>query len=123
MVTSKGLGYRSPRAGPIRPKNERRIRNEIVPKGSMKRYADTYVIRIYRRKGQGGQDLAGVVEEIGVPGRKAFSGIDELWDLLTTAKRKGREEGKFSEERNGRFLRVVSDQETGRRSDTEGGEE
>jgi hypothetical protein len=87
----------------------------------MKRYADTYVIRIYRRKGQGGRDLAGVVEAIGIPGRKAFTGIDELWDILAATKGKGREEGQYSEERNGRFLRVVSDQDTDRRSGTEGG--
>ena len=56
----------------------------------MKRYLDTYVIRIYRRGTPISQKLLGVVEEIGVPGKKAFGSLDELWNILDSKEGKTR---------------------------------
>lgn len=43
---------------------------------------DTYVVRIYRREGKNPHRLVGVVEEVGVEGKKAFRTLDELWAIL-----------------------------------------
>lgn len=56
----------------------------------MKRYLDTYVIRIYRRGTPISQKLLGIVEEIGVPGKKAFGSLDELWSILDSKGEKTR---------------------------------
>lgn len=42
-------------------------------------------MRIYRREGSPGK-LVGMVEEIGVKGRRAFKDINELWDILSEKK-------------------------------------
>ncbi len=44
---------------------------------------DTYIVRVYRRAGAA-PHLVGVVEEIGVEGRRAFHGPDELWAILAS---------------------------------------
>lgn len=43
---------------------------------------DTYIIRIYRREESNPHTLAGIVEEPGVPEKKAFVNLDQLWDIL-----------------------------------------
>lgn len=44
-----------------------------------------YVVRVYRRgRGGRGRLLVGVVEEVGVPGRRAFGSVDELWAILAS---------------------------------------
>jgi hypothetical protein len=48
---------------------------------------EDYIVRIYRRKEENG-GLFGVVEEVGVEGRKAFRSMEELVRLL----RGGRQE-------------------------------
>jgi hypothetical protein len=43
---------------------------------------NSYIVRVYR---QGKDDLnkfVGIVEEVGVTGRKAFTDLDELWEIL-----------------------------------------
>jgi hypothetical protein len=45
-----------------------------------------YVLRIYRRDKNDPRRLAGVVEEVGVEGNKAFSNLDELWSILNPSK-------------------------------------
>jgi hypothetical protein len=42
----------------------------------------TYIVRIYRFEDKKPFNLVGVVEEVGVEGRKAFSNYDELWNIL-----------------------------------------
>jgi hypothetical protein len=42
----------------------------------------TYIVRIYRFEDKKPLNLVGVVEEVGVEGRKAFSNYDELWNIL-----------------------------------------
>jgi hypothetical protein len=45
-----------------------------------------YIVRIYRFDKKNPCHLVGVVEEIGVKGKKAFSNYDELWDILISSK-------------------------------------
>jgi hypothetical protein len=42
----------------------------------------TYIVRIYRFEDKKPFNLVGVVEEVGVEVRKAFSNYDELWNIL-----------------------------------------
>ncbi len=46
----------------------------------------TYIVRIYRFKKNRPRSLMGVVEEVGVKGKKAFNHYDELWDILNASK-------------------------------------
>ena len=46
-----------------------------------------YLIRIHRREKNNPRKLVGVVEEVGVEGNKAFSNLDELWEILNPNKR------------------------------------
>lgn len=41
-----------------------------------------YIVRIYRDKKVDHRDLVGVVEEVGRPGRRAFTNFDELREIL-----------------------------------------
>jgi len=45
-----------------------------------------YLIRIHRREKNNPRKLVGVVEEVGVEGNKAFSNLDELWEILNPSK-------------------------------------
>jgi len=42
----------------------------------------TYIVRIYRLERDQPLSLVGVVEEVGVKGRKGFTNYDELWGIL-----------------------------------------
>jgi hypothetical protein len=46
----------------------------------------TYIIRLYRFQKNKPRSLVGVVEEIGVKGKKAFTNYHELWDILNPSK-------------------------------------
>jgi len=46
----------------------------------------TYVVRIYRFEKDNPKSLVGVVEEIGIKGKKAFTHYDELWEILISSK-------------------------------------
>jgi hypothetical protein len=46
----------------------------------------TYIVRIYRLKKGKPRGLLGVVEQVGVKGRKAFTDCDELWEILSASK-------------------------------------
>lgn len=45
-----------------------------------------YIVRIYRFEKDKPKSLVGVVEEVGVEGKKAFTNYDELWDILISSK-------------------------------------
>jgi len=45
-----------------------------------------YIVRIYRFEKNNPRHLVGVVEEIGVKGKKAFTNYDELWEILISSK-------------------------------------
>ena len=48
---------------------------------------ESYLVRIYRRKENNPHLLIGVAEEPGVKGKKAFSNLWELWDILNPVKK------------------------------------
>ncbi len=43
---------------------------------------DNYIVRIYRRAKDNPRLLVGLVEEVGVSGKKAFNNLDDLWEIL-----------------------------------------
>ena len=45
-----------------------------------------YIVRIYRLDKKSPSHLVGVVEEVGVKGKKAFTNYDELWEILISSK-------------------------------------
>ncbi len=47
----------------------------------------TYIVRIYRWKKGKPRGFVGVVEQVGVKGRKAFTDYDELWEILVSSKK------------------------------------
>ena len=47
----------------------------------------TYIVRIYGSKKGKPRGILGVVEQIGVKGRKAFTDYDGLWEILNSAKK------------------------------------
>ena len=47
----------------------------------------TYIVRIYRSKKGKPRGIVGVVEQIGVKGRKAFTNCDELWEIIGSSKK------------------------------------
>jgi hypothetical protein len=42
----------------------------------------TYIVRVYRFARDNPRRLVGVVEEAGKKGKKAFTGYQELWEIL-----------------------------------------
>ncbi|MGA1863834.1 MAG: hypothetical protein ACMUHX_02105 [bacterium] len=42
-----------------------------------------YIVRIYRCEKDKPRSFVGVVEEVGITGKKAFKNFEELWDILT----------------------------------------
>lgn len=45
-----------------------------------------YIVRIYRFDKKKSRHLVGVVEEVGAPGKRAFSNYDELWEILLSSR-------------------------------------
>jgi hypothetical protein len=46
--------------------------------------SSNYIIRIYRFEKDKPRSLIGLVEEVGIKGKKAFNTYDELWEILNT---------------------------------------
>ena len=53
---------------------------------------NSYVVRVYRQEKDKPQKLVGVVEEVGVKGKRAFTNVDDLWEIFSAPK--GRARGK-----------------------------
>ena len=47
---------------------------------------DNYIVRVYRRL-KNGEQMAGIVEEVGKARARAFGTMDELWTILTVGKK------------------------------------
>lgn len=47
-------------------------------------YVHSYIVRVYREERDNPRLLVGTVEEVGGEGKKAFTTLDELWDILNT---------------------------------------
>ncbi len=64
----------------------------------------TYIVRVYRQEKGKRLRLAGVVEEVGIKGRKGFTNYDELWDILrfpACSRHSRRREEKFAGKEGG----------------------
>ncbi len=46
---------------------------------------DNYIVRIYRKEKDDPRLLVGLVEKVGSEGKRAFSNLDELWQILNAA--------------------------------------
>ena len=62
---------------------------------------DSYLVRIYRRLENNPRMLIGVVEEPGGNGKKAFSNLYELWDILNPLREKHLKHRKANSSRGG----------------------
>ena len=49
---------------------------------------ESYIIRIYRGDHKHPRDLVGIVEGVDVKDKKAFTNLNELWDILKNIKAK-----------------------------------
>ncbi len=47
-----------------------------------RRILKNYIIRIYRQEEDNPRKIVGVVEEPEIDGKKAFTNLDELWQIL-----------------------------------------
>jgi len=45
-----------------------------------------YIVRIYRFEKNKPGSLVGVVEEAGIKGKKAFMGLNEFWEIISSSK-------------------------------------
>jgi len=48
----------------------------------------TFIIRVYRIEKKNPKSLIGLVEEVGKEGKRGFTCLDELWNILTPALRR-----------------------------------
>jgi len=47
---------------------------------------DYYFVRVYRQEKDKPRKLVGVVEEVGVKGKRAFTNVDDLWEIFSAPK-------------------------------------
>ena len=45
-----------------------------------------YIVRVYRQEVDNRREFVGIVEEVGAEGKRAFTNIDELWEILKTGR-------------------------------------
>ena len=53
----------------------------------MSNLSSDYIIRIYRFQRKKPRSVVGIVEEVGTKGKKAFSTLEELWEIFIRAKK------------------------------------
>ncbi len=51
----------------------------------MKTVLASYVVRVYRFEKSQPHKIVGVIEEAGVRGKKAFTSLSELWDIISSS--------------------------------------
>ncbi len=49
----------------------------------MPKLANNYILRIYRLSRKKPHSLVGLVEQVGVKEKKAFTNVQELWEILS----------------------------------------
>ena len=52
----------------------------------MPKLANNYILRIYRLSRKKPHSLVGLVEQVGVKEKKAFTSVQELWEILSHPK-------------------------------------
>ncbi len=45
-----------------------------------------YIVRIYRHEKDRPRSIVGIVEEVGAEGKRAFTNLDELWEILNRSR-------------------------------------
>jgi len=45
-----------------------------------------YIVRIYRHEKDRPRSIVGIVEEVGAEGKRAFTNLDELWEILNPSR-------------------------------------
>jgi hypothetical protein len=45
-----------------------------------------YIVRIYRHEKDRRRNIVGIVEEVGTEGKRAFTNLDELWEILNRSR-------------------------------------
>jgi hypothetical protein len=50
----------------------------------------SFIVRVYRFVGEGPEGIVGVVETVGDGGERGFTGIEELWEILASAGKRGK---------------------------------
>jgi len=48
---------------------------------------ESYIVRIYRGEKDSPRNLVGIVEEVGLEEKRAFTNLDELWTILNSIRR------------------------------------
>lgn len=64
------------------------------PQGRKGGGLNSYIVRVYREGGNKSRELVGIVEEVGGDGKKAFTNIDELWEILSSVRKRRKDESK-----------------------------
>ena len=86
---------------------------------------ETYILRIYRRCKGIPHRLVGIVEESGVEGKKAFTCLGELWEILKqpdrSLTRKGTEKSSRELADRCRVFQNTSGTDAGHQVETGGG--
>jgi hypothetical protein len=62
---------------------------------------ENYIVRIYRYEKDKPQKLMGIVETVGEEGKKAFTHVDELWEILNSSRRLSKQQMKHDRKRKG----------------------
>ncbi len=55
----------------------------------MRNFSSDFIIRIYRFNKSKVRHFVGTAEEVGVKGKRAFSTLEELWEILTRIEKGG----------------------------------
>jgi hypothetical protein len=50
----------------------------------------SFIVRVYRFVGEGPEGIVGVVETVGDGEERGFTGIEELWEILASAGKRGK---------------------------------
>jgi hypothetical protein len=58
---------------------------------------ENYIVRIYRHEKNKPHKLMGIVEKVGEEGKKAFTHVDELWEILNAPRRLSKQQRKQGE--------------------------
>ena len=61
------------------------VGDPVTRAGTDKPARDTYIVHVYRRSDEPGQEIAGLVESVDLGEPLAFKGRDELWAALAKA--------------------------------------
>ena len=48
---------------------------------------ESYIVRIYRGEKDSPRNLVGIVEEVGLEEKRAFTNLDELWTILNSIRK------------------------------------